>query len=161
MRKSQVMRGATVLLAALACWSGARAEGFVKAEGTRLTLDGQPYRAVGVNIPHLAQAYNGTWHHWKQIYGTQAAMRQSVVDAVADAERCEMRFVRFFGAPGYPKGTAELYLKDKAEYWRQMDELFALCRQQLFDTNVAMRVFAQRAAAAEREGGTGSRAAAS
>ena len=129
MRKSQVMRGATVLLAALACWSGARAEGFVKAEGTRLTLDGQPYRAVGVNIPHLAQAYNGTWHHWKQIYGTQAAMRQSVVDAVADAERCEMRFVRFFGAPGYPKGTAELYLKDKAEYWRQMDELFALCRQ--------------------------------
>lgn len=109
--------------------TSAQAEGFVKAEGTGLTLDGQPYRAVGVNIPHLAQAYMGTWHHWKSLYGTQAAMRQSIVDAVVDAEQCDMRFVRFFGAPGYPKGTAELYLKDKPEYWRQMDELFSLCRQ--------------------------------
>ena len=116
----------------LVCWTAgenAQAEGFVRAEGTRLTLDSQPYRAVGVNIPHLAQAYMGTWHHWKSLYGTQAAMRQSVIDAVVDAERCDMRFVRFFGTPGYPKGTAELYLKDKSEYWRQMDELFALCRQ--------------------------------
>ena len=106
----------------------AAAQGLLRREGTRLTLDGKPYRAIGVNVPHLSQAYQGTWHHWREIYGTREAMRQSIVDAVLDAERHEVAFIRFFASPGYPKGTAELYLKDRADYWRQMDELFALCR---------------------------------
>ena len=119
---------ALVMLAALSRVPPVSAEGFVQTKGDELTLGGKPYRAIGVNIPHLSQAYMGTWHHWKALYGTREAMRQSIVDAVVDAEHHEVAFVRFFASPGYPKGTAELYLKDKNEYWRQMDELFVLCR---------------------------------
>ena len=118
-----------VLLAAVLGCATALAGGFVEADGTGLTLDGKPYRAIGVNIPHLSQAYMGTWHHWKGIYGTRETMRQSIVDAVADAQQHNMAFVRFFASPGYPKGTAELYTKDKEAYWRQMDEVFDLCRK--------------------------------
>lgn len=107
----------------------ASAAGFVEADGTTLILDDKPYRAIGVNIPHLSHGYLGTWFHWKSVYGTRETMRQSIVDAVIDAERHEMAFIRFFASPGYPKDTAELYLKDKDAYWRQMDELFALCRK--------------------------------
>ncbi|MBM4047580.1 MAG: hypothetical protein FJ279_20945 [Planctomycetes bacterium] len=105
------------------------AEGFLKAQGSKLTLGGREYRAIGVNIPHLSHGYLGTWFHWKQIYGTQEKMRQSIVDAVQDAEKHKVAFVRFFASPGYPKDAAELYLKDADEYWRRMDELFALCRK--------------------------------
>jgi len=104
------------------------AEEFVKANCTRLILGDREYRAIGVNVPHLSQAYMGTWFHWKHIYGTRETMRQAIVEAVQDAERHNLAFIRFFASPGYPKGTAELYLKDKDEYWRQMDELFDLCR---------------------------------
>ena len=104
-------------------------DGFVTAKGSELLLDGKPYRAIGVNMPHLSQAYNGTWHHCRGIYGTREKMRQSIVDAIVDAERHGVAFIRFFASPGYPKGTAELYLKDKDEYWRQMDEVFELCRK--------------------------------
>ena len=106
----------------------ALAEEFVRTHGTQLTLSGQPYRAIGVNVPHLAQGYMGTWHHWRQIYGTRDKMRQAIVEAVLDAERHQVAFIRFFASPGYPKNTADLYLKDKDEYWRQMDELFDFCR---------------------------------
>jgi hypothetical protein len=53
--------------------------GFVKSEGPRLVLGGREYRAVGVNVPHLSQAYAGTWFHWREIYGTRSNMRRSVV----------------------------------------------------------------------------------
>ena len=114
---------------ALLLTEAASAAGFVTAKGSELFLDGKPYRAIGVNIPHLSQAYNGTWHHWRGIYGSREKMWQSIIEAVADAERHSVAFVRFFAGPGYPKGTAELYLKDKDEYWRQMDEVFELCRK--------------------------------
>jgi len=116
-------------LIAIGLAARADAQGFVRAEGAQLKLDGKEYRAIGVNIPHLSQAYNGTWHHWKGIYGTREKMRQAIVEAVEDAERHHMAFIRFFASPGYPKATAELYLKDKGEYWRRMDELFDLCRK--------------------------------
>jgi len=105
------------------------ADGFVTVQCTKLMLDGKEYRAIGVNMPHLSQAYMGTWHHWKRIYGTRAKMRESVVEAVEDAARHKVAFIRFFASPGYPKGTAELYLEDPDGYWRQMDELFELCRR--------------------------------
>lgn len=121
---------AAVLTVAAAMLAGgvAAAGGFVTADGSRLMLDGREYRAVGVNVPHLSQAYNGTWHHWREIYGTRENMRQAVVEAIEDAERHGVAFIRFFASPGYPKGTAELYLRDPDEYWRRMDELFDLCR---------------------------------
>ena len=113
----------TALLAVSAC-----ADGFVTAEGTRLMLDGRPYRAVWANVPHLSQGYMGTWFHWKQIYGTRERMRETVVEAVEDAAESKVAFIRFFASPGYPKDTAELYLKDPDDYWRQMDAVFQLCR---------------------------------
>ena len=118
--------GAVVLMPSI---GRAQDGGFARVDGTHLTLGGKPFRAIGVNIPHLAQAYMGTWHHWKPFYGTREAMRQAVVEALIDAQQHEVAFVRFFASPGYPKGTAELYLKDKEEYWRQMDELFEICRK--------------------------------
>lgn len=121
-----------VLVAALlmvVIGSGAFAAGYAKAEGPRLMLGGRTYRAIGVNMPHLSQAYMGTWYHWKQIYGTRERMRQSIVEAIEDAAKHRVAFVRFFASPGYPKGTAELYLRDADEYWRQMDEVFDLCRK--------------------------------
>lgn len=104
------------------------AEEFVAASGTKLMLGGKEFRVIGVNVPHLSQGYMGTWFHWRRIYGTRERMRQAIVEAILDAERHDLAFIRFFASPGYPKGTAELYLKDKDEYWRQMDELFDLCR---------------------------------
>lgn len=123
------MDAIAITLALLAVTSGAAAQGFVTIEDGKLMLDGREYRAIGVNVPHLSQGYNGTWHHWREIYGTRERMREAVVEAVLDAERNKIAFIRFFAGPGYPKGTAELYLKDRAEYWRQMDELFALCQE--------------------------------
>ena len=105
------------------------AEGFVEARGASLLLNGKQYRAVGVNVPHLSEGYMGTWHHWREIYGTREKMRETIVAAIRDAQRHRMAFIRFFASPGYPKGTAELYMKDSAGYWQQMDELFALCAQ--------------------------------
>jgi mannan endo-1,4-beta-mannosidase len=102
---------------------------FVRADGTQLVYQGRPYRAIGVNVPHLSQAYMGTWHHWKSVYGSQESMRRAMFEAVRDAGRHHVAFIRFFAWPGYPKGTAELYGRDKEAYWRQMDELFELCRE--------------------------------
>ncbi len=105
------------------------ADDIVRASGTQFICHGRPYRAVGVNVPHLSQAYMGTWHHWQSIYGSRAAMRAAIEEAVADAARHQVAFIRFFASPGYPKGTAELYGRDKESYWQQMDELLALCRE--------------------------------
>ena len=118
-----------VASALLLAGTPANADGFVTTDGTNLMLDGKPYRAIGVNVPHLSTGYLGTWFHWQQIYGTKEKMREAIVAAIEDAAAHKVAFIRFFGSPGYPKGTAELYLKDKDEYWRQMDEVFELCRK--------------------------------
>jgi hypothetical protein len=117
------------MLSATLLSQGAPADGIVRASGVQLTCEGRPYRAIGVNVPHLSQAYMGTWHHWQSIYGSREAMRAAIEEAVADAARHQVAFIRFFASPGYPKGTAELYGQDRESYWQQMDELFTLCRQ--------------------------------
>jgi len=103
--------------------------GFVTRRGAKLFLNGKEYRAIGVNIPHLHQAYFGTWFHNGQIYGTPEKARQAMVDAITDAEKSGIAFIRFFASPGYPIDTEKLYGKDPARYWRNMDELFALCHK--------------------------------
>ncbi len=107
----------------------AAAQEFARTDGAKLVLGGREYRVIGVNVPHLSQAYMGTWFHWRQIYGTKEKMREAMLEAVRDAEANRFAFIRFFASPGYPKGTAELYLKDPEAYWEQMDRVFELCRR--------------------------------
>ncbi len=108
--------------------SGMEDTGLAKVDGTRLLIDGSEYRAIGINMPHLSQAYNGTWHHWDEIYGTRERMKESIVEALEDAAAHDIAFIRFFAMPGYPKGKAELYDVNREAYWEAMDEVFELCR---------------------------------
>src|ERR1035438_7363711 len=119
------------ILAALT-WSApllADEAGFVTRQGAKLMLDGREYRAIGVNVPHLHQIYNGTWFHIREKYGTPEKAREVALAAIDDASSSGLAFIRFFAAPGYPRDQAMLYDKDPAEYWRLMDELFAYCRR--------------------------------
>jgi hypothetical protein len=103
--------------------------GFLTREGAKLLIRGKEYRAIGVNVPHLHQAYFGTWLHIPQLYGTPEKAKQAIVDAISDAEKSGIPFVRFFASPGYPRDIDMLYAKNPAQYWQLMDELFALCRE--------------------------------
>ena len=109
--------------------AAANASGFVTAQGSKLMLGGKEYRAIGVNVPQLHQIYMGTWFHLAQIYETPEKARQAAVDAVLDAEKNHVAFIRFFASPGYPRDIAKLYAKDPEQYWRLMDEVFDLCRK--------------------------------
>ncbi|MCE5199520.1 MAG: cellulase family glycosylhydrolase [Armatimonadota bacterium] len=111
------------------CGSAMAADGFLKINGSKLMLNGREYRAIGVNIPNLHTAYNGTWHHIKQIYGTPEKAKQAMIDAIIDAEKNHIAFVRFFAHPGYPSDNAQLYQPHREEYWHQMDEVVNLCRK--------------------------------
>ncbi len=102
--------------------------GFVTRSGAKLMLDGREYRAIGVNMPHLSQAYMGTWFHIAEKYGTPQEARQAVIAGVEDAAKNNLAFIRFFAHPGYPRDQAMLYDKDPERYWALMDEVFALCR---------------------------------
>lgn len=102
--------------------------GFATVDGARLMLNGSEYRAIGVNMPDLHQCYNGTWHHIRQIYGSSPRAKEAMVEAIIDAHRSNVAFIRFFAAPGYPVDAEKLYFRDRDEYWRQMDEVFDLCR---------------------------------
>jgi len=103
--------------------------GFVTREGAKLFLDGKEYRAFGVNVPNLHQSYAGFWHHDLEIYGSLEKARQAMIDAVKDAGRHDIAFIRFFASPGYPVDMDKLYFTDRARYWSTMDEVFDLCRE--------------------------------
>jgi len=109
--------------------AAASARGFVTPEGRRLMLGGKEYRAIGVNIPHLFQAYAGTWLHAEGVYGTREKAKAAMVAALDDARASGVAFVRFFAGPGYPVETDALYGKDRGAYWGKVDELFSLCRE--------------------------------
>ncbi|MCC6443535.1 MAG: cellulase family glycosylhydrolase [Armatimonadetes bacterium] len=102
---------------------------FVTSKGAKLFLDGREYRAVGVNIPHLHQAYAGTWFHIPEIYGTSEKAKAAVIEALDDAQKSGVAFIRFFANPGYPRDTDLLYARNPQRYWRLMDDLFSECRQ--------------------------------
>ena len=102
---------------------------FVVRVDSALQLGGKEYRAIGVNIPHLHQAYLGTWLHIPEIYGTPEKARKAILDALDDAQKSGIAFIRFFAAPGYPRDIDLLYARQPDEYWKQMDELFAQCRK--------------------------------
>ena len=121
--------GAMVLGLALRVPAAPSDTAFVTRKGPALRLGGKPYRAIGVNIPHLHQAYFGTWFHIEQIYGTPAQAKRAMLAALDDAQKSRIAFVRFFANPGYPRDTDMLYGRDRAAYWRLMDELIAECRR--------------------------------
>ncbi len=127
------MKTVTVVLAALGpallSLSADATEGHVTRQGNALYLDGREYRAIGVNMPNLHQAYFGTWFHIPQFFGTPEKARQAIVTGIEDAEQSGVAFIRFFASPGYPRDQALLYDRDPARYWMLMDELFGLCRQ--------------------------------
>jgi len=105
------------------------ADGFVKAQGGKLFLNGKEYRAVGVNIPFMSTLYFGTFLKISQLYGTPEQAKKATIDAIVDADKSGVAFIRFFASPGYPRDIDLFYGKDKEAYWRKMDELFALCKR--------------------------------
>jgi len=120
------------------CWSSCFAEGaagetvvrgFVTAKGSKLYLNGEEYRAIGVNVPNLHQSYAGIWRHDLEIYGSREKARQAMIDAVGDAGEHGIAFIRFFASPGYPVDIDRGYMRDRAWYWAEMDEVFDLCRK--------------------------------
>ncbi|WP_165228761.1 cellulase family glycosylhydrolase [Aquisphaera insulae] len=124
-------RGLIPILAIAACLPARAAEpirGFAVPRGPDLILNGREYRAVGVNVPHLHQIFLGTWFHLESIYGTPEKARAAAVEAIEDASRSGMAFIRFFAGPGYPIEAHRLHGRDPAAYWRGMDDLFAACR---------------------------------
>ncbi|MCE5199521.1 MAG: cellulase family glycosylhydrolase [Armatimonadota bacterium] len=114
-----------ILLVSILC-TAAFAGGFVKADGTGLMLDGKPYRAMGANAPDLFVAYSGAG------LGVQpqdrGKERQRAVDAILDAEKNKIAFFRFW-ATGFHPIEMKLYFDNPNEYWKNMDEVFNLCRQ--------------------------------
>lgn len=103
--------------------------GFVKREGNRLSLNGRPYRAIGVNIPFMSQVYMGSWGSSVRLYGSHENARQAIIQAIEDAGRSGLAYIRFFADPGYPIDMDRFYYSDPAKYWKSMDELFGICRK--------------------------------
>lgn len=105
-----------------------QAAGKVRLENGRFVLDGKDYKAVGINIPHLHQAHNGTFFHI-ELYSSVEAMQASATRALDDAAANGAAFVRFFAGPGYPIDQARIYDKDPAAYWKAMDAVIEMCRE--------------------------------
>jgi len=103
--------------------------GFVTKDGQRLLLNATEYRAIGVNMPNLHQAYLGTWFHNQQIYGSDEGAKQAIIAGVEDCARSGVAFIRYFASPGYPIDISKLYAKDPEAYWRGMDEVVEVCRR--------------------------------
>lgn len=111
--------------------------GFVRAEGSKLMLDGREYRAMGVNMPHLWWAWAETWvlirgnggDNKDAVYESKDEARAAVRAAVDEAAECGAAFIRYFASPGFPRGMEALYLRDREEYWQRMDAMLDYCRQ--------------------------------
>jgi hypothetical protein len=102
--------------------------GKVRLENGNFFLDGKGYKAVGINIPHLHQAHNGTFFH-TELYPSVEAMQSSITRALDDAAANGAAFVRFFAVPGYPIDQARIYDEDPDAYWKAMDQVLEMCRE--------------------------------
>lgn len=100
---------------------------FLERRDTKLYLNGQEYRAIGVNMPNLSQSYMSTWHHNKQIYKSHENARNAIIHGVEEAAKAGFKFIRFFANPGYAYDMTLLYMKDREAYWKGMDEVLELC----------------------------------
>jgi len=102
----------------------AHADGFVKRDGAKLTLDGREYRAIGANQPNLFTNFSGLG----SMHGAPEEARQKSIAAISDADAGGIAFFRFW-ASGFWPVEMKLYLEEPDRYWKQMDDLFALCRE--------------------------------
>jgi len=112
----------------ISCTVGQAGEGFVRRDGARLTLDGREYRAIGMNCPDLFASYAGIFYHLRQCFGTEEAARQAMIDAVLEAGKNRIAFLRFYASGFWPKDM-KLYFDAPEQYWARMDELLSLCRK--------------------------------
>lgn len=103
-------------------------ENFVQSDGSSLTLGGREYRAIGGNCGSLFQHYAGTGNDVYMYFNTKDAARQYIVDAVNEAQQSKLAYLRFWATAFYPV-EMQLYFQCPEEYWKQMDEVFALCRE--------------------------------
>ncbi|MHB1001482.1 MAG: cellulase family glycosylhydrolase [Armatimonadota bacterium] len=104
----------------------ARADSFLKADGAKLTLDGKPYRAIGMNAPDLFSRYAGLGLNINE--ANKAENRKASIDSILDAETNKIAFFRFWASAFWPV-EMQLYFDNPDQYWKSMDEVFALCRQ--------------------------------
>ena len=110
---------------------------FLTAHDTKLYFGDKEYRAIGVNTPYISRLYTG---QMEQDAARTEKDRQEVRAMIEDASRSGIAFFRFFGYPITPKEIA-WYLKNKEEYWRRMDELFALCHKCNIKLNPSLGMF--------------------
>jgi len=82
---------------------GQAADGFVRRDGAKLTLDGREYWAIGMNSPDLFVSYAGIFFHLRQCFGTGEAGKQAMIAAVQDAEKHRIAFLRFYVSGFWPK----------------------------------------------------------
>lgn len=117
-----------VCAAAMAASLGAPvcAAGYLKADGSNLTLDGKPYRAIGMNAPDVFSGYAGIGIDLKP--EAAAASRKASIESILDAEKNKIAFFRFWASGFWPRDM-QLYFDNPGKYWKDMDEVFALCRE--------------------------------
>lgn len=111
-----------VLLAVAMCaaaMGAAPPRGFVQADGPGLVRNGRPFRAVGFSQPDLFSSV---------LLGGEEGRRKSF-DAIRDARRSGVRFLRFWASGFWPRDMKR-YFADPAGYWAAMDEVFAFASQQ-------------------------------
>lgn len=118
----EIMISAAMLVFACSMLS---ADGFLKADGAKLMMDGKEYRAIGVNAPDLFSAYAGIGI----AIGDPAESRKRSLDAVSDARKSGIAFIRFW-ATGFWPSDMKLYFEKPDEYWKCMDYVFDMCRRQ-------------------------------
>ncbi len=91
---------------------------FVRADGAGLTRAGAPFRAIGFNQPDL----------FSSVLLHEAEGRAKSFEAIADASRSGVRFLRFWASGFWPRDM-KLYFADKPAYWARMDEVFRHARE--------------------------------
>jgi len=91
---------------------------FVRAEDAGLTRAGAPFRAVGFNQPDL----------FSSVLLHEAEGRAKSFEAIDDASRSRVRFLRFWASGFWPRDM-KLYFTEKPAYWARMDEVFRHARE--------------------------------
>lgn len=100
---------------------------FLRAEGSKLFLGEKEYRAIGINMPYASRVFTG---QMQGVATSDCFLRppEEIAKWVKEAAENGFSFLRFFGYPNTP-AEIDWYLANKEEYWKKMDEFFAMCRE--------------------------------
>lgn len=107
--------------------SAPRQKPFLRAEGSKLFLGEKEYRAIGINMPYASRVFTG---QMQGVATPDCFLRppEEMAKWVKEAAENGFSFLRFFGYPNTP-AEIDWYLANKEEYWKKMDEFFAMCRE--------------------------------